>query len=160
MSSLAWGRSAWSGVSPARSSRGVAFDAHALGRPKIGRIQVRFASDPNAALSSLLAGEAHLALDNTLGFEQGAFLKREWVSQNRGTVLLSPNNLRYVQIQFKPEYVSPREVLDLRVRKALAYAIDKQALLDGVQGGEGQFAEGFLPPLVDYYDEALRAVTK
>ena len=139
---------------------GVAFDGHALGRPKIDRIQVRFATDPNAALSNLLAGEAHLALDNTLGFEQGTFLKREWAARGGGSVLLSPNNLRYVQIQFKPEYVSPREIMDARVRKALAHAIDKQALLDGVQEGEGQAAEGFLPPLVDYSEAALRAVTR
>ncbi len=65
-----------------------------------------------------------------------------------------------MQIQFKQEYVNPREIMDVRVRKALAYAIDKQALLDGVQGGEGQYAEGLFPPLVDYYDAALQAVTK
>lgn len=145
---------------PGSLIEGVAFAGHALGRPKIERIQIRFAGDPNAALSSLLAGEAHLALDNTLGFEQGAFLKRLWAERNAGTVLFSPNNLRYVQIQFKPEYVSPREIMDVRVRRALAYAIDKQALLDGVQEGEGQYAEGFFPPMVDYYEAALRAVTK
>jgi peptide/nickel transport system substrate-binding protein len=145
---------------PGSFIEGVAFPGHVWGRPKIDRIQVRFAADPNAALSNLLAGEAHVALDNTLGFEQGAFLKRVWAQRSAGTVLLSPNNLRYVQIQFKPDYVSPREILDVRVRKGLAYAIDKQALLDGVQGGEGQFAEGMFPPLVDYYDAALRAVTK
>jgi peptide/nickel transport system substrate-binding protein len=145
---------------PGSFIEGVAFDGHVWGRPKIDRIQIRFAADPNAALSNLMAGEAHLALDNTLGFEQGAFLKREWAQRNAGTVLLSPNNLRYVQIQFKPEYMSPREIMDVRVRKGLAYAIDKQALLDGVQGGEGQYAEGMFPPLVDYYDAALRAVTK
>ena len=61
-----------------------------------------------------------MAFDYALGFEQGAFLKREWALQNRGTVMLSANNLRYVQIQFKPEVVSPPEILDLRVRKALA----------------------------------------
>jgi peptide/nickel transport system substrate-binding protein len=148
------------GRQPGAFIDGVAFDSHALGRPKIDRIQVRFATDPNAALSGLLAGETHVALDNTLGFEQGSVLKREWVAQGRGRVLLSPNNLRYVQIQFKPEYVSPRDIMDVRVRKALAYAIEKQALLDGVQDGEGQWAEGFFPPLVDYSDAAVRAVTR
>jgi peptide/nickel transport system substrate-binding protein len=145
---------------PGSFIEGVAFAGHALGRPKIERIQVRFAGDPNAALSSLLAGEAHMTLDNTIGFEQGAFLKREWAQRNAGTVLLSPNNLRYVQIQFKLEYVSPREIMDVRVRKALAHAIDKQALLDAVQGGEGQVAEAMLPPLVEYSDAALRSATK
>jgi peptide/nickel transport system substrate-binding protein len=145
---------------PGSFIEGVAFAGHALGRPRIDRIQIRFAPDPNTALTNLLAGEAHMALDNTIGFEQGAFLKREWTQRNAGTVLLSPDNLRYVQIQFKPEYLSPREITDVRVRKALAYAIDKQALLDGVQGGEGQFAEGMFPPLVEYYDAALRAVTR
>src|SRR5439155_25280596 len=70
------------------------------------------------------------------------------------------NNLRYVQIQFKPEAVSPREILDPRVRQALAFAIDKQALLDGVQGGEGQYTDGMFPPLVEYFDAAQGAVIK
>lgn len=143
---------------PGSFIEGVAFDGYAQGRPKIDRLRVRFASDANTALSSLLAGEVHMAVDSALGFEQGAFLKREWAPQNRGTLLLTANNLRYVQIQFKPGVVSPPEILDLRVRKALAFAIDKQALLDGVQGGEGQYAEGMYPPLVEYFDAAQRAV--
>lgn len=139
---------------------GVAFEGYALGRPKIERVRLRFVSDHNTALSTLLAGEVDIAVDYALGFEQGAFLKREWGPENRGTVLLSANNLRYVQIQFKPEAVNPREILDLRVRKALSFAIDKQALLDGVQGGEGQAADGMFAPLVEYFDTAQRAVVK
>lgn len=41
------------------------------------------------SLSELLAGEAQMALDNTLGFEQGAFLKREWAPPDAGRVLTS-----------------------------------------------------------------------
>jgi peptide/nickel transport system substrate-binding protein len=145
---------------PGAFIEGVAFDGYAQGRPRIDRVRVRFASDANTALSNLLAGDVHMAIDGTLGFEQGTFLKREWAPQNRGTILLTANNLRYVQIQFKPGVVSPLEILDPRVRRALSYAIDKQALLDGVQSGEGQYAEGMYPPLVEYFDAAERAVVR
>ena len=43
-------------------------------------------------------------------------------------VLLSPSQLRYIQVQFRPEFVNPRAVLDSRVRRALAYAIDNPAI--------------------------------
>ncbi len=37
----------------------VAFDQHALGRPRIDRMKLVFIADPNTALANLLSGEAH-----------------------------------------------------------------------------------------------------
>ena len=59
-----------------------------------------------------------MAFDFTLGFEQGTLLKREWAARAGGNVLLSPDKLRYVQIQFRPEFVSPTILGDPRVPEA------------------------------------------
>src|SRR5436190_14130239 len=139
---------------------GEAFDGYALGRPRIDRIEVRFASDPNVAVVTLLSGAAHMALDRALGFEQASLLQQQWATNQEGRVLLSANNMRYTQIQFRPEYINPPEIRDVRVRQALSFALDRQALLDALQGGQGQVAEAFLVPGVDYYDEAIRQVTR
>lgn len=144
---------------PGAFMAGVAFDGHVWGRPNIDRIQVLFVSDPNTAVAHLLAGEAHVSVDFTLSFEQGPTLRREWASQIGGSVLFSPDKLRYVTIQFKPEYASPREILDVRVRQALAHAIDKQGFVDGLLDGEGHAAETMVPPTVDYYSEVQRVIT-
>jgi len=145
---------------PGSHIAGVAFDGYAAGRPKIDRLEVRFASDPNVAVVTVLSGAAHMAMDRALGFEQGTLLRQQWGTNNEGTVLLSANNMRYTQVQFRPEYISPTEIRDPRVRQAFSYALDRQALLDTLQGGQGQIAEAFLVPGVDYYDEAMRQITR
>ena len=47
---------------------------------------------------------------------------------HHGVVLLTPNKSRYVQVQFKSDYVSPRAILDLRVRRAILHATDRSEL--------------------------------
>jgi len=145
---------------PGAFIEGAAFDGHPLGRPKIGRIQVTFVGDPNAAVANLLAESTHIAIDFTLGFDQGIILRREWAPRNAGAVLLNAERLRYVQMQYKTEYTDPRALLDLRVRKALVHSIDKQALVDGLLAGEGQGADTMVPPGVEYYADIDRAITK
>ncbi len=145
---------------PGAFIEGAAFDGHALGRPKIGRIQVTFVGDPNAAVANLLAESAHIAIDFTLGFDQGIILRRQWAPHNSGTVLLNAERLRYVQVQHKAEYTDPRALLDLRVRKGLVHSIDKQALVDGLLAGEGQGADSMVPPGVEYYSDIDRVITK
>jgi peptide/nickel transport system substrate-binding protein len=145
---------------PGAFIEGSAFDQHALGRPKVDRIQVRYVGDPNTAVANLLSGDAHIAFDFTLSFDHGALLKREWTARNGGSVLLAPDKLRYVQTQFKTDYTRPVEILDVRVRRALAHAIDRRSLLDGLLDGQGEEAIGMAAPGVEYYAEVDRTVTK
>jgi peptide/nickel transport system substrate-binding protein len=41
-----------------------------------------------------------------------------------------------------------KELQDLKVRQAIAMAIDKKAIVDAFYGGYGQVAENFLPPII------------
>jgi peptide/nickel transport system substrate-binding protein len=160
-----WGRE-YMGLGPYRLDQwepgafieGVAFSGHALGPPKIPRVRIIFAGDANAALTYLLAGAADFVESITLAlqFQQGLTLKREW----GGTVLLEPSQVRYIQVQQRPEYANPREILDLRVRKALLHATDRQALIDGLLEGYGQITHAMISPLVSYYQDVDRAVAK
>lgn len=138
----------------------AAFNAYVLGQPKIDRIKVLFAGDPNTAVANILAEAAHVAIDESIRFQQGMVLKREWAAQHRGQVILTPSQIRYVQIQWRPQFMNPGAIADLRVRQALAYAIDKQALADGLLDGEGRGADAMLSPLVDFYPAVERAITK
>jgi len=139
---------------------GVAFDGHALGRPRIDRVKMIWNADPNTALANLLSGNADLAADASLAFQQGVILKREWAPRQGGNVILNSDEVRYVQIQARPEYANPRAIMDVRVRKALAYAIDRQALLDGMLDGEGVIADTIVSPDTEYYPELDRILTK
>jgi peptide/nickel transport system substrate-binding protein len=137
----------------------VAFPGHALGAPKIERVVIRFVSDENTALTNLLAESVHMVADRAIRDEHAQILNREWGATHKGVVLPLISNVRYVLTQFRPEVVSPSVLLDVRVRKALAYSIDKQALSDGLFEGQALVANRFLSPDIPYGAEADRAVT-
>lgn len=129
---------------------GGAFDQHALGRPKIDRVKVIWNGDPNVALATMLGNNAHLAGDDALRFSQGALLKKEW-ADGRGAVIFDTTSSRYIQMQFRPEQVNPKAMLDVRVRRALAHTIDKQGFVDGLLEGQGFTADTLVPRERDYY---------
>lgn len=139
---------------------GSAFDKHALGRPRIDRVRVLFISDANTVVANLLSEAAHTTMDDVIRFQQGATLRREWARGNGGEVLLSPGQTRYVQVQFRPQYVNPRDVLDARVRKAILHSIDRKELADALLEGEGIVANMMVSPLRENFAEIDRAVAK
>jgi peptide/nickel transport system substrate-binding protein len=59
-------------------------------------------------------------------------------------VLLRPAmNVGYLAFNFKNEILAKKEV-----RQAIAYAINRQAIIDALYGGTGVLASQFIPPLV------------
>ena len=143
---------------PASFIEGSAFENFVLGRPKMDRVRVTWSSDPNTTLARLLAGDAHVAVDDALQFQQALTLKREW--REGAPLILSPNRLRYSAFQARPEYVDPRSMLDVRVRKAVTHAVDRQALADAMLEGEGIVADSPVPPTVGYFREVERVISK
>ena len=122
-----------------------AFDQHVLGRPKMGRIQVRFISEVNTALANILAGEVHF-VDTAIGLEQAWTLQREWEPRGAGSVFFQPNLWRGPAFQLRPEFATPRSILDVRVRKALAHAVDKQSITDSIYQGVMAVADFMISP--------------
>jgi peptide/nickel transport system substrate-binding protein len=137
---------------------GAAFDGHALGRPKIDRVKLLFTTDPNIGLTNLLSDTAQVAIDNAIQVEQAATLDREWGAHNGGTVLRSPSAVRGAHFQLRPEYANPRAALDVRIRRAVAHATDRQSLADALTNGTGSVADSFLLPQVEYYADVERNV--
>jgi peptide/nickel transport system substrate-binding protein len=124
----------------------VAFDEHATGRPKIDRIKLVFIADRNTGLANLLSGEVDFAVPTVLGVEQALILEREWGPGQGGSVPYLIFTWRGVYFQFLPGFTSPRALLDVRVRKALAYAVDKQAVNEAGNAGLATEADYYLPP--------------
>src|SRR5439155_3903892 len=140
---------------------GTAFDGHALGRPKIDQIVVRFFSDESSTLAAILAGgQIDYSCCRALRFEHFVTLKREWEAAGKGTAVAAPGNEAFLFLQQRPEYVGDRGLLDLRVRRALAHAIDRQAINEGVFDGLGVLTETGVPPDVPFYPEVDRLATK
>jgi peptide/nickel transport system substrate-binding protein len=145
---------------PGAFIEGTAFDGHILGRPRISAVRLLFMPDPNAVLANMLSGEAHIAVDNALKYEQAAILQREWGPRNGGGVLLSPSQWRSTEFQFRPEVLKTPGLLDVRVRRALAHALDRHALNQALLGGYGLVVDTPISSLVPYYAEIDRVITK
>ena len=142
---------------------GVAFDGYSLGKPKIGRVQLVWISDPNTAMANLLSETIHFATDLSITYEQASLLRREWAgggSRQPGGILLSTSKTVYTQIQFRPEYIRPPILQDVRLRQALAHSLDKQAVADAVLDGEPAVADTLVAKEEEYYAELDRAMTK
>lgn len=138
----------------------AAFDGHVLGRPKIERVRITWSSDPNTVLANLLSGEAHLAVDSAIGLQQGQVLKPEWEASGAGTVRFDPRFWRYIGFQHRPDYANPKAQLDVRVRRALAHTVDREAINEGLYSGLGLLADTLFYPTVPFADELSRAVTR
>ncbi len=145
---------------PGSHMEGSAFDGHALGRPRIDRIMVRFVADENTVLTSVLAGAVDFTGSYTLRFEHAQVLQRDWVPAGRGGVILKRAYALLYLAQLKPDYVDHPALLDLRVRKALAHGIDRQALNEGLFEGQGFVSETFVPATSPYFPEVDRVVAK
>jgi peptide/nickel transport system substrate-binding protein len=145
---------------PGSAVEGVAFDRHALGAPKIDRIRLVFSPDANTVLANLLAGEVHLPVDDSLRIQAGLVLKREWEPRNLGRVDFAPRNWRVIEFQHRPEFANPSALLDVRVRRAIAHSVDKQAINEGLFEGVGIAADTMMYPTVDYQAALDAAIMK
>ncbi|MGA0602019.1 ABC transporter substrate-binding protein, partial [Caulobacter sp. KR2-114] len=106
-------------------------------RPRLAGMEIRFIADPTAAAAAMKAGD----LDAFPGFpapETLAEFQRDprfsvHVGTTQGKTILALNNAR-------------APFSDLRVRRALAYAIDRKAIIDGAMFGYGQPIGSHFPP--------------
>ena len=80
----------------------------------------------------------------------------------RGTVILflEPNPTVHAAFQFRPDSLKTPALGDVRVRKALAYSVDKEGLNEGLFEGEGIIGHTFISPEQSNYGEIDRAITK
>lgn len=145
---------------PGAFIQGSAFDAFVEGKPQIDQIRLVFISDSNTAVAAILAGEVHVLGDEAIGFEQGVVLNKRWEAARAGTVLLTPNKARFLQVQFKRDYVRPSAILDLRVRKALLQATDREALSGAILDGQIAVAHTITGAVEEYFADLDRVVTR
>ncbi|MGW3263230.1 ABC transporter substrate-binding protein [Streptomyces sp. NPDC001056] len=104
--------------------------------PKAARIRFDFIPDDNTRLLAWKAGKADLALN----VPPAAF--RQWESAPRTRVVYSPDR-SYVGLTFNTS-VKPFD--DAHVRKAIAHAVDRQAIVRDILRGHGAVATALSTP--------------
>lgn len=125
-------------------------DYHVKGLPRLEQVTFRFIPDPNAALAALQAGDIDV-LAFGLGPESVEVVRRSpnlqvILGQTTNDVILALNNSR------KP-------FADVRVRRAITRAIDKEEIVRGAMFGFGWILGTNVDPLNPYFVDMAKAVS-
>ncbi|MEO8200184.1 MAG: ABC transporter substrate-binding protein [Gemmatimonadota bacterium] len=123
----------------------AAFDRFFLGRPKIDRVYFRVASDPDARLNLLLAGEADVAQSLSLPAED-----RVRQDSNLVVTAVPSGGITYALFNQKAngDRGKPHPILsDPVVRRALILALDRPQMARSVYGGHTSVPDGPVPQM-------------
>jgi len=118
------------------------FDAYWGAAPALTRATFKFISDPNAAFAAMMAGDVNAfpvfpAPETLANFDADPRFS-VIVGSTEGETILAMNNAN---------------LTDVRVRKAISHAIDRQAIIDGAMFGYGTpIGTHFAPHNPDYVD--------
>lgn len=133
-----------------------AFGGYALGSPKIDQIEVRFVADTNTVVANILAGGVDVTIDGrSIPFEDGRNLAAQWQG---GTMALGLGAVLTIFAQFLN--ADPPVVSNPQFRRALMYALDRQEIVDTIQGGLGGVAHTYLGAGQVEYGEIEAALVK
>jgi peptide/nickel transport system substrate-binding protein len=134
----------------------VAHDAYVPGRPKIGEIEARVINEPNAMMSSFMAGSLDLWRGAFLGVEQGLEMRERW-KDGRVHAVLSNWVVIYPQfLNANPPVVQQSAPF----RRALLHAIDRQEMAATLMAGLVPLAHSPFPPESREAQAVDRAITK
>ena len=116
-------------------------DRYVLGRPKLDLIEVRFILDTNVIVANVLAGEVQLTVGRGLTIEQAILVRGEWRHGTVDTPLIQHTSMW-------PQFLNPDPavMLDLRFRRALYHALDRQQIVDIFLGGLVPVADSIINP--------------
>lgn len=124
-----------------------AYDGFYGGRAKIDTLVFRFVTDEGTALANLLAGAVDGAMARTIDFSSAMLVKEEWERAGKRPLFVAQTtHWRLFEVQLRPEMARPQELVDVRVRRALLHALDRQALVDAMLAGNAPPSDSFIPP--------------
>jgi peptide/nickel transport system substrate-binding protein len=119
-----------------------AFDGFALGRPRIDEIDVKFIPNPASLAAATLAGTVDLTIGRTLSLEQSLDVRDRWSAGRIETDNFQSTLLIY------PQFIdpSPAVIGDVRFRRAMLQALDRQEMAETFQAGLAPMAHAYLVP--------------
>lgn len=132
-----------------------AYDDYTLGRPKIDEIEVRFIPDSSTLAANVLAGAVELTLGRSLSLEQGIQVAEQWQGGRMEV------DIRGWIVAF-PQFInpSPSVIADVRFRRALMHAINRQEMADTLMFGRVPVAHTFLSPSDPQYSSVERQLAR
>ncbi len=134
----------------------VANDQYVLGRPKIDEIDLRMIPDSNTLIANIMAGEIDVTVDErAVSFEEARQLSEQW---RGGRIELGQGGVPGIQTQF----LTPRPTIvsDVRFRRALLHAVDRQEMVDTIQGGLASILHSVVGPDMMEWPHVERSIVR
>jgi len=116
--------------------------------PKLDKIIFRQVDDPTTAFQMLQRGDMDILLN-----ADKDLLDQAEANADLNTLLLDTLDIRWVSMTCDPELSKP--LSDQRVRQAITYALDRDGLLQAVEGGSGKVQPSILPIGMPGVDPAM-----
>jgi peptide/nickel transport system substrate-binding protein len=125
-----------------------AFDGYALGRPVVDEVEVRFIADANTLVANLIAGEVHFTIGPGLAVDQSLQAQERWPGGKMGVFPYQGGTVA------RPQFLNPQPAaqLDLRFRRALYHAIDREVLNESITRGYAPTSGYQVPPGAPEFD--------
>jgi peptide/nickel transport system substrate-binding protein len=131
-----------------------AFKDFTLGRPKIDRVTYKTVEDTNTNLAAVLAGEVDLCMRSTISFDGAMILREQWEKPGKGKIHISPASWSWLNLSRDNPWFS-----DVKVRRALLHAIDREAMVQNLFKGEKIVSHLPLSRVRKSYKKALATAT-
>jgi len=134
-----------------------AFDRFVLGRPQIDEIDLVYIPDTNTALANLITGAADLNVGIGISVEAALEMRERW---REGTFAFEFSDHRWYVVD--PQFIDPSPAIigDLRFRRALMHAIDRQEMAESLQAGLAPVAHSYMAPNQPDYRQIEDRVVK
>jgi peptide/nickel transport system substrate-binding protein len=98
-------------------------------------------------VAALLAGTVDGAIPVALDFQRANLVKDQWEQADKKPLyVVQAVQWRTMSFQFRPDKAKPSDLLDVRVRRALLYAIDRQSIVDTLFNGQSPVSDAYMPP--------------
>ncbi|MDF2538521.1 MAG: ABC-type dipeptide transport system, periplasmic component [Herbinix sp.] len=124
----------------------VANDKYFKGQPKINKLNIKILSAPQL-LTSLQSGEIDFIQQTT-----GNILQEDY----EGVEALKNVTVNYGSpVTNQSIFFNTTSVSDVRIRQAILYGIDREAIVNGFLNGKGEIVDGFLSSAGPFYDSSL-----
>jgi len=140
---------------PGVSAELQAFDDYFLGKPKIDRITLRIIPDNNVMLTNVMTGDVHVTLRSSLTLETGFVAREQWEAMGQGRVIFQPVNWQWVNLSGMNPWFD-----DVRVRRAMLHAIDRESIVQTLSRGVEAVVHAPIHPNRPQFPAADRAMTK
>jgi peptide/nickel transport system substrate-binding protein len=131
-----------------------AFNDFPLGRPKIDRVTYKTVEDTNTNLAAVLAGEVDLCMRSTLSFDGAMILREQWEKGGKGKLHISPASWTWLNLSRDNPWFN-----DVKVRRALLHAIDREAMVNNIFKGEKVVSHVPLSRVRKTFKRALETAT-